>query len=314
MTFKMLLYAQILVLGLSFMANADISLNSAPGDDFSSALPYDHLVDVGDFYFSPETLHVQPGQMVRWQNVALSMNHTSTATGGYWDSGNLAPGEFYEFTFDSVGSFDYICSYHPVSMTGLIVVDAPVITPIDIQIVDFSFQPQNATVNLGDSVRWTNYDPTPHTSTSDDGLWDSGTLATGASFTYHTDTVGVFGYHCMIHHGMLGTLTVLDTIAGSTYEYIPGDANMLLGVWPPMVIGSDVTYLVNYFRGIGDACLLDGFYAAADVNGDCRVIGSDVTLLVNYFRGISTISHCPDYPPSWVAPPVDPPSGWPNCQ
>ncbi|MCP4583855.1 MAG: DUF4347 domain-containing protein [candidate division Zixibacteria bacterium] len=101
------------------------------------------------------------------------------------------------------------------------------------------------------------------------------------------------------------------------YDFIPGDANMPNGIWPPMVIGADVTYLVNYFRGIAVPCLLDGFYCPADVNGDCLVIGSDVTRLVNYFRGISEIYWCPDYSPTWPTPddlPPDAPVGWPNCE
>lgn len=102
-------------------------------------------------------------------------------------------------------------------------------------------------------------------------------------------------------------------------QYYPGDANMANGIWPPAVIGSDVTYLVNFFRSIpaNPACLLSGHYCAADVNGDCRVIGSDVTRLVNYFRGIATLSYCPDYPPLWLAPEdfsEEPPAGWPNCE
>jgi len=102
-------------------------------------------------------------------------------------------------------------------------------------------------------------------------------------------------------------------------QYVPGDANMYNGDWPPAVIGSDVTYLVNYFRGLtaNPACLLDGFYAPADINGSCSVIGSDVTRLVNYFRGIGTIEFCPDYYPAWLTPancPSQAPSGWPNCE
>ena len=105
----------------------------------------------------------------------------------------------------------------------------------------------------------------------------------------------------------------------SGYQYLPGDANMFNGTWPPAVIGSDVTYLVNYFRGVttNQACLLGGFYAAADVNGSCTVIGSDVTRLVNYFRGQGEIEPCPDYAPAWLTPadcPEDAPSGWPNCE
>ena len=99
-----------------------------------------------------------------------------------------------------------------------------------------------------------------------------------------------------------------------TYDYLPGDANMINGQWPPLVIGSDVTYLVGYFRGLNTPCLIGGFYNSADANGDCLVIGSDVTKLVTYFRGLTTLSHCTDYPPAWPPLPTDAPDGWPNCE
>ena len=103
------------------------------------------------------------------------------------------------------------------------------------------------------------------------------------------------------------------------YLYLPGDANMYLGLWPPLVIGSDVVYLVNFFRNVvSQPCRFNGFYASADINGDCRVIGSDVTYLVNYFRGIASQIHfCPDYPSAWEDPsniPEDRPEGWPPCE
>jgi hypothetical protein len=104
-----------------------------------------------------------------------------------------------------------------------------------------------------------------------------------------------------------------------TIAYLPGDANMFNGAWPPTVIGGDVTYLVNYFRGMETSlpCLLDGFWCSADANGDCNVIGSDVTKLVTYFRGMTDLQYCPDYEPSWPTPddlPDEAPVGWPNCE
>lgn len=107
------------------------------------------------------------------------------------------------------------------------------------------------------------------------------------------------------------------TSQAGDYAYLPGDANMLNGAWPPAVIGGDVTYLVSYFRGLNQPCLLDGFWASADANGDCTVIGSDVTRLVNYFRSITDLSYCPDFTPLWLIPddcPVEAPEGWPNCE
>jgi hypothetical protein len=122
----------------------------------------------------------------------------------------------------------------------------------------------------------------------------------------------------------------LDDYAGSTietirwrqgasfgYAYLPGDANMHNGAWPPAVLGADVTYLINYFRAMetSQSCLLDGFWCSADVNGDCMVIGSDVTKLVGYLRGSPAhLNPCQDYPPLYPPIPPSPPPGWPNCE
>lgn len=82
--------------------------------------------------------------------------------------------------------------------------------------------------------------------------------------------------------------------------YEPGDIN-----GDGDVIGSDVTYGVQYFRGIGappaDSCWDDTtsswVYVAADVNGNCQFLGSDITYLVRYFRGQhNSILHCPRFP------------------
>jgi len=59
-----------------------------------------------------------------------------------------------------------------------------------------------------------------------------------------------------------------------------------------------------------------GFWASADANGDCLGLSSDVTKLINYFRGVGEILYCPDFEPCWITYgdlPQDEPSGWPNC-
>lgn len=60
-------------------------------------------------------------------------------------------------------------------------------------------------------------------------------------------------------------------------EFLPGDAN-----GDGFVRGSDVTYLVGYFKGTAPA---PDPYLSGDANGDCTVNGSDVTYLVRYFKG-----------------------------
>jgi plastocyanin len=63
-------------------------------------------------------------------------------------------------------------------------------------------------VAVGTTVTWTNNDTTAHTSTADNGQWSSGSLAPGQSFSTMMSTSGTFTYHCTIHPGMVGTVTV----------------------------------------------------------------------------------------------------------
>ena len=77
-----------------------------------------------------------------------------------------------------------------------------------VSIANFAFAPANLTIAAGDTVTWTNNDQTAHTSTSDNGAWDSGPLQPGASFSHTFTTAGTFSYHCSIHPFMTATITV----------------------------------------------------------------------------------------------------------
>lgn len=134
------------------------------------------------------------------------------------------------------------------------------------------------------------------------------------TYYWHVKADGDYGYSAFS-----STFEFTINYGSTSYQYYPGDVNMRNGAWPPTVIGGDVTYLVNFFRGMTSSqpCRLDGFWCSADANGDCNIIGSDVTRLVNYFRGIATLSHCSDYEPAWNSPDEFPPAspgGWPNCE
>src|SRR5581483_5866904 len=59
----------------------------------------------------------------------------------------------------------------------------PVQTSGDVSIIDFAFQPAALTINAGDTVTWANNGSVPHTTTSLDGLWDSGLLNPGQTFS-----------------------------------------------------------------------------------------------------------------------------------
>lgn len=73
---------------------------------------------------------------------------------------------------------------------------------------DFSFNPGDITVSAGSTVTWDNGDGVSHTTTSDDDVWDSGSLGSGDTFEVVFDEPGVYAYHCNIHRTMTGTVTV----------------------------------------------------------------------------------------------------------
>lgn len=79
----------------------------------------------------------------------------------------------------------------------------------NVAIMDFQFAPATINVRVGQTVMWRNNGPSPHTSTSDSGLWDSGTLNPGRSFSRTFTTAGMFTYHCEIHPSMRGTVVVM---------------------------------------------------------------------------------------------------------
>ncbi len=79
---------------------------------------------------------------------------------------------------------------------------------VTVSIQNFAFNPPNITVPPGSTVTWVNNDMAPHTTTSDNGVWDSETLQPGRSFSFTFKTPGTFMYHCEIHPFMMGSVTV----------------------------------------------------------------------------------------------------------
>lgn len=75
---------------------------------------------LGDRAYAPGTLTVAAGTRVIWMN-ADSVAHTSTSNAAGWNSGTIAPGGQFAFTFQAAGSFPYHCAIHP-GMIGTVVV------------------------------------------------------------------------------------------------------------------------------------------------------------------------------------------------
>ena len=70
--------------------------------------------------FGANPLNIAVGTTISWLN-GDGTTHTTTADGGAWSSGNIAPGGRFNFTFQSAGQYTYHCQIHQ-GMTGTIVV------------------------------------------------------------------------------------------------------------------------------------------------------------------------------------------------
>lgn len=80
----------------------------------------------------------------------------------------------------------------------------------DVTIKGFTYTPATLTIKVGTTVKWTNNDSVTHTVISDTGLFDSGELASGDSYSFTFTQAGTFAYHCAMHPGMVASIIVTN--------------------------------------------------------------------------------------------------------
>jgi len=128
---KYLLLVSVLVLTIALAA---CSTQATPASPQASAYP---IVDnssavspaagttleisMVNFSFSPKEVAIKKGTTVTWTNQDSAV-HTVTSDMPLFDSGDLAQGKSFSYTFSTAGTFAYHCIPHQASMTGTIVV------------------------------------------------------------------------------------------------------------------------------------------------------------------------------------------------
>jgi plastocyanin len=78
----------------------------------------------------------------------------------------------------------------------------------DISIGDNFFSPSSLAISPGDRVRWTNDGLYTHRTKSLDGLWDSGFMDPGETYTRTFNTIGSFDYNDPHDPYAIGTIIV----------------------------------------------------------------------------------------------------------
>ena len=79
---------------------------------------------------------------------------------------------------------------------------------VDVSIVNSSFDPETTTITAGETVRWTNLDPTTHTVAGTGTSFRSKALEQGDSYEFLFADPGTYEYYCSIHPSMKGTVIV----------------------------------------------------------------------------------------------------------
>ena len=139
----------------------------------------------------------------------------------------------------------------------------------EVWIQGMTFTPITLTVISGTTILWTNKDVISHTVTSDAGLFDSGTLKSGDTFSYTFSAAGPYTYHCSIHSTMVGSVIVSTTpvsnsiVSISNMSFVPSTVTISAGSSVTWVNNDSMDHTVT-----SDTALFDsGTISAAGTSG-----------------------------------------------
>jgi plastocyanin len=107
--------AAVVVVGAAVMS---LLWNREP--DAPPAVATPGAIAIADFAFTPPELSVASGTVITWTNND-GVSHTVDSDDDSFVSETLTGGAKFSYTFDTAGTFDYICGIHP-SMAGTITV------------------------------------------------------------------------------------------------------------------------------------------------------------------------------------------------
>jgi YVTN family beta-propeller protein len=101
-------------------------------------------------------------------------------------------------------------------------------TNATISIASMAFAPHTVVVATGATITWRNDDGVPHVVHSLEGWFQSGELASGASFEWQANQPGTFRYRCALHPTMEGVIIVLP---GGAIAPLPFDGQPVENVY-----------------------------------------------------------------------------------
>lgn len=110
----------------------------------------DYIVNTYDNLFDPQTITINTGDTVTWQNfgniIHTATSGTNCSPDGKFNSGNLSKNQTYTVQFNEAGTYPYYCIPHCMAgMTGTITVNASTL-PLPGSQQSFSYAPISSAV------------------------------------------------------------------------------------------------------------------------------------------------------------------------
>ncbi len=160
-------------------------------------------------------------------------------------------------------------------------------TVYGVQILSYSYSPQNLTINEGDSVRWRSVEYYNNSGTweqhdivANDSTWGSGTtMNLGQTYVKTFSTAGTYEYHCSIHPDMTGKITV---VSGQGSGFSSTGVNIIGTTDEITLDGTSVSGFETAVEQYGGELTLSG--DAIVSGGDYGVYVEDTDLIVDGAR------------------------------
>lgn len=141
---------------------------------------------------------------------------------------------------------------------------------VEVQVVDFAYEPAMVMIEPGTTVTWTNAGDRPHTVTADDGSFDSGRLDPGEQYSFTFDQPGTFTYVCGFHPEMQGSVMVGEAQPDAIEVATPAS-----GGEPAEAAPADESASIASLLSVAQQ---DGLSATLHM-GDCADVGPEVATL-----------------------------------
>jgi len=146
--------------------------------------------------------------------------------------------------------------------------------------------PSVVTVNVGETVTWSNDDTAAHTVTSGTAaspseevgaLFDSSLFMAGASFEVTFNEAGTFEYFCMVHPWMVGTVIVGEAMAEEVMEEETMEEAMMSGVY----LGLDIDPMLPFDNTANDMVTLSFTAKSDELKGSGAVDHLDYKVIIS---------------------------------